>query len=308
MGTGNNVRANIYLLKSLPGHNALFSKHTPSLYMHICVYTSIYTIAYQYDLWLHLPNLNLVTWRYRLVSSLQKLQNPSIGASKSFSRFCKNSICSWASSVALSASWPRHLRKGMRSHEGRGLLFCCFTNRYWHLAFFHFFSGWSIIGKSSLDDFCSTIFEPLKQSPFWVTGFSQAFFQHQQKLGLFTQLDQGPFQLIDLLTSGCQGPSHHQPNPPKGPWGIGRCCALSCQPFEESSIFYWLHFCNEHHFLVSFYQLHNSKFLITCSGPVLHMPSELGHHCIFCSWRHWWTLTWLTYHNASKWAHPSQKS
>ena len=276
--------------------------------MHICVYTSIYTIAYQYDLWLHLPNLNLVTWRYRLVSSLQKLQNPSIGASKSFSRFCKNSICSWASSVALSASWPRHLRKGMRSHEGRGLLFCCFTNQYLHLAFFHFFpdgpsSGnhhWMIFVQPFLNHWTKITF-----LGYW--GFVPIF-SHQIKLGLFTQLDQGPFQLIDLLTSGCQGPSHHQPNHPKGPWGIGRCCALSCQPFEESSVFYWLHFCIEHHFLGRFYQLHNSKSLITCSGPVLHMPSELGHQCIFCFWRHWWTLTWLMYHNASKWAHPSQKS
>lgn len=206
-------------------------------------------------------------------------------------------------SILTSAS-----EEGNEESWRKGSSFLLLYKSIFAFGIFSFFSGWSIIGKSSLDDFCSTIFEPLKKITFLGYWGFVPIFSHQIKLGLFTQLDQGPFQLIDLLTSGCQGPSHHQPNHPKGPWGIGRCCALSCQPFEESSVFYWLHFCNEHHFLGRFYQLHNSKSLITCSGPVLHMPSELGHQCIFCFWRHWWTLTRLMYHNASKWAHPSQKS
>ena len=185
--------------------------------MHICVYTSIYTIAYQYDLWLHLPNLNLVTWRYRLVSSLQKLQNPSIGASKSF-----QSLLPRIQFALGPVRWPfQHLDLGIWGREWGVMkegvfFFVALQINILHLAFFHFFpdgpsSGnhhWMIFVQPFLNHWTKITF-----LGYW--GFVPIF-SHQIKLGLFTQLDQGPFQLIDLLTSGCQGPSHPPTQPPQG--------------------------------------------------------------------------------------------
>lgn len=146
-----------------------------------------------------------------------------------------------------------------------------------------------------------------KNHLFGLLGFCANFFT-PNKTGAFHPI--GPRSLpthrsFDLRVSRAKPPPTQPPQGSLRHWTMLRPLLPTVWGIIRG---YWLHFCNEHHFLGRFYQLHNSKSLITCSGPVLHMPSELGHQCIFCFWRHWWTLTWLMYHNASKWAHPSQKS